>query len=133
MYLKVEIPGGYFRTYESISNLIMPKGNNAIVILPSKLKESEEIDPEESVEGISWETAYNALPEETQHEVSAALNLMAHPTSPTNHVEFMVLSREGAAYHRPIMFLDKDKVPHFICTQWPAFVCNDEGRTIERI
>lgn len=133
MYLKFEIPGGYFRIYDSVTNVITPKGNSAIVF-PEPKEECHEDNslPEGTlVRGICWKDAYEYLTEDTKFEVARALGL--DDSRVRGNVEFNVISRQGCVYYSLVAFLGKDQRPHFICTQYPAFLCNDDGKTIEKI
>lgn len=143
MYLKFELPGGHFRIFENVTDLILPKGNNRVSFKNTtpdgdaygKIDSDEAIEVhKKTVEGICWVDLVKALPEETQFQVSHLFGMPGVKcVKDPEYVEFVVIDRPRMAYHAPVMFLDKNKVPTIVATQWSVFVCNDNGKTIETI
>lgn len=132
MYLKAELPGGYFRIFENISDLIVPKGHNTIAFRCPKKKEAEEVDPNGPIEGYCWKDAIKALPLQTQFEVAHIVGPVDHGEGKKpDYVEFIMIDREQA-YHSVFVFNDKNGVPTVLCTQYSIFLCNDEGKTMEK-
>lgn len=132
MYLKAEIPGGLFRIFDEVTDLVIPK-NHSTVCLPFPKRDTQHDVESAAIPGFCWRDAVSSLDEQTKHAVA---HVVGRPdvegVKTPDYVEFIMIDRTHCAYHSLFIFNDKNKVPTILCTQWPVYVCNDSGKTIER-
>lgn len=138
MYLKCELPDGYFRLFDDISDLVIPKERIMVTFPPPPQGELGE-----HPHGISVWDAIGCLSDEAQHQVSHLLGWVGQEVHHRPQIHFTVNRRaldvdEKRPHHQiyphyqMTLFKDKDGIATVFCTQYPVYVCNDNGKTMEK-
>lgn len=141
MYLKAELPDGYFRLFDDISNLVIPK-ERIMVSFPPPPKDV--VEDSETCHGISVWDAIDCMSKEAQHQISHLIGYVGQEKHCRPEILFSANSRvldksetrphhQVFPYYQMIIFSDKHGVTNVFCTQYPVYVCNDEGKTMEKV
>lgn len=148
MYLKCELPDGYFRLFDDISDLVIPKERIMVTFPPppENLKEGQ-------CHGICVWDAVDCLSTGGQHAISHLvgsrdecfnepnINFIVNPRAVDKSTELgHSASSEDSKpmwqrypHHQMLVFRDKNGDTVVFVTQYPVYVCNDEGKTMEKI
>ena len=146
MYLKCELPDGYFRIFDSISELVIPK-ERIMVNFPPPPKEMKE----DQSHGICVWDAIDCLSEGGKYAIShlvgmagvkgmsdPEIDFVCNPRRMAKHEEFENCASDAPSmeqrypHHQMCLFKDSTGKTVVFVTQYTVYVCNDNGKTMEK-
>ena len=156
MYLKCELPDGYFRIFDDISDLVIPK-ERIMVNFPPPPKDLRE----GQTHGICVWDAIACMSEGGARAISHIVGMRGEKGYNDPDIDFIMNPRakekheevnenhdehrsdeevnckppmwQRYPHHQMIVFHNKKGVATVFVTQYPVYVCNEDGKTIEKI
>lgn len=145
MYLKCELPDGYFRIFDDISDLVIPKERVMINFPPPP----NEVSGDECTHGISVHDAIDNLSAGGKYAIAHLIGIHNDEVRTNPDIDFVCNSRQASRHeendnskppmwqrfphHQMLVFKNKKDITTVFVTQYPVYVCNEEGKTIEKI